>query len=160
MIWNANVSLQRAFLYWNIFLYHESFRIVFFGFLFSALLFAYFLVNYVTISFDDYISHYNGVIMGMIASQITGLTIVYSMVYFRRRSKKTSKLPVTGLSAGISLGTGEFPVQMASNAENVSIWWRHHGKSYGYRHYAMEMFVFLKTSLVMLLPMSQRKICS
>ena len=23
-------------------------------------------------------------------------------------------------------GTGEFPTQMASNAENVSIWWRHH----------------------------------
>ena len=23
--------------------------------------------------------------------------------------------------------TGEFPAQMASNAENVSIWWRHHG---------------------------------
>ena len=23
-------------------------------------------------------------------------------------------------------GTGEFPAQMASNVENVSIWWRHH----------------------------------
>ena len=23
-------------------------------------------------------------------------------------------------------GTGEFPAQMASNAENVFIWWRHH----------------------------------
>ena len=22
--------------------------------------------------------------------------------------------------------TGKFPAQMASNAENVSIWWRHH----------------------------------
>ena len=45
---------------------------------------------------------------------------------FRRRSKKTSKLRVIGLCAGNSPGTGEFPVQMASNAENVSIWWRHH----------------------------------
>ena len=45
---------------------------------------------------------------------------------FRRRSKKTSKLRVTGLGAGNSPGTGEFPAQMASNAENVSIWWRHH----------------------------------
>ena len=45
---------------------------------------------------------------------------------FRRRSKKTSKLRVTGLCAGKSPGTGEFPAQMASNAENVSIWWRHH----------------------------------
>ena len=26
-----------------------------------------------------------------------------------------------------SCGTGEFPAQMASNEENVSIWWRHHG---------------------------------
>ena len=41
------------------------------------------------------------------------------------RSKKTSKLRVTGLCAGNSTGTGEFPAQMASNAENVSIWWRH-----------------------------------
>ena len=45
---------------------------------------------------------------------------------FRRRSKKTSKLRVTCLCAGNSPGTGEFPVQMASNAENVSIRWRHH----------------------------------
>ena len=46
---------------------------------------------------------------------------------FRHRSKKTSKLRVTGLCAGNSPGTGEFSAQMASNAENVSIWWLHHG---------------------------------
>ena len=45
---------------------------------------------------------------------------------FRRKSKKTSKLRVTGLCAGNSPGTGEFPAQMASYAENVSIWWCHH----------------------------------
>ena len=45
----------------------------------------------------------------------------------RRRSKKTSKLCGTGLCAGNSPVTGEFPTQMASNAENVSVWWRHHG---------------------------------
>ena len=45
---------------------------------------------------------------------------------FRRRSKKTSKLRVTGLCAGNSPVTGEFPTQMASNTENVFIWWRHH----------------------------------
>ena len=43
-----------------------------------------------------------------------------------RRSKKTSKLRVTGLCVGNSPVTGEFPAQMASYAENVSIWWRHH----------------------------------
>ena len=47
---------------------------------------------------------------------------------FRRRSKKTSKLRVTGLCVENSPGTGEFPAQMASDAENVSIWWRHHVK--------------------------------
>ena len=57
---------------------------------------------------------------------------------FRRRSKKTSKLRVTGLCAGNSRVPGEFPAQMASNAENVSIWWRHHEDclpKYGDFHY-------------------------
>ena len=45
---------------------------------------------------------------------------------FGRRSKKTSKLHVTGFCAWNSRDTGKFPAQMASNAENVSIWWRHH----------------------------------
>ena len=48
---------------------------------------------------------------------------------FRRRSKKTSKLCVTGLCVGNSPGTGKFPAQMASDAEKVSISWRHHGTS-------------------------------
>ena len=52
---------------------------------------------------------------------------------FRRRSKKTPKLRVTGLCAGNSPETGEFPAQMASDAENVSIWWRHHVKPTGAR---------------------------
>ena len=45
---------------------------------------------------------------------------------FGRRSKKTSKVYVTGLCAGNSPGTGEFPAQITSNPKNVSIWWRHH----------------------------------
>ena len=45
---------------------------------------------------------------------------------FRHRSKKTSKLRVTGLCAGNSPVTGEFPARKASNAENVSNWWHHH----------------------------------
>ena len=46
-----------------------------------------------------------------------------------RRSKKTSKLCVTGLCVGNSPVTGEFPTQRASITENVSIWWRHHANS-------------------------------
>ena len=54
--------------------------------------------------------------MGTIASQITSLTIVYSTIY-SDADKKTSKLRVAGLCAENSPGTGEFPAQMASNAE-------------------------------------------
>ena len=43
-----------------------------------------------------------------------------------RRAKKTSKLRVTGLYVGNTPVTCEFPAQRASNAENVSTWWRHH----------------------------------
>ena len=45
--------------------------------------------------------HYNDVMMSAIASRITSLTIVYSTVCARRRSKKTSKIRVTGLCEGI-----------------------------------------------------------
>ena len=47
--------------------------------------------------------------------------------WFRRRSKKTSKLRDTGLCEGNPPVTGGFPSQRASNAVNVSIWWGHHG---------------------------------
>ena len=47
---------------------------------------------------------------------------------FGYRSKKTSKLHVTGLCEGNSPVTGDFPAQRDSNAENVSIWWRHHAE--------------------------------
>ena len=49
------------------------------------------------------------------------------------RSKKTSTLRITGLCAGNSPVPGEFPAQMASYAESISIWWRHHDKLCGDR---------------------------
>ena len=58
-------------------------------------------------------SHYNDVIMGAMASQITSLTLVYSTVYSGADQRKHQS-------------SIEFPAQMASNAEKVSIWWRHH----------------------------------
>ena len=64
----------------------------------------------------------NDVIMGAMAFQITSLTFGYLTVY----SKKTSKLCVIGLCAGNSPMTVDYPAQMVSKAENVSIWWRHH----------------------------------
>ena len=55
--------------------------------------------------------HYNDVIIGTIASQITSLTIVYSNVYSGADQRKHQS------SASLAF---------VSNAENVSIWWRHH----------------------------------
>ena len=45
---------------------------------------------------------------------------------FRRRSKKKSKLRVTGLCEGNSTVTGEIPAPKGQQRGNVSIWWRHH----------------------------------
>ena len=73
--------------------------------------------------------HYGVVIMGAMGFQITSLTIIH---LFRRKSKKTSKLRITGLCAGNSPVIGEFLAQMASNVENISIWWCHHDVSVMY----------------------------
>ena len=49
---------------------------------------------------------------------------------FRHRLKKTSKLRVTSLCTENSPMSNDFPAQKTSNAENVSIWWRHHTIAY------------------------------
>ena len=51
--------------------------------------------------------HYSEVIMSAMASQITGVCLLKRL--FSRRSKKASKLHVTGLCQGNSPVTGEFP---------------------------------------------------
>ena len=58
---------------------------------------------------------------------------------FRRRSKTTSKIRVTGPCAGDSSVTGEFPAQRTSNAVNVSIRWHHHDKGEVYKSVAMRI---------------------
>ena len=70
-------------------------------------------------------THYNDVIMSSMAAQITSLTIVYSTVCSGADQRK-HQARATGLCAGNSPVTGEFPAQMASKAENVFNWWRHH----------------------------------
>ena len=45
---------------------------------------------------------------------------------FRLTSKKPQTPASLALYVGNSPVTGEFATQMASNEENVSIWWRHH----------------------------------
>ena len=56
--------------------------------------------------------------MGAIASQIISLTIVYSTVYSDADQRKHQRSALPAFVQG--------PAQMASNAENASIWWRHH----------------------------------
>ena len=71
--------------------------------------------------------HYNDVIMSVMASEITSLMIVYSTFYSgtdqRKHKSSTSLAFVRGVH---QWPTGEFLAQRASNAENVSISWRHH----------------------------------
>ena len=71
-------------------------------------------------------THYNDVIMSSLPSQITSLAIVYSAVYSRTDQRKHQSSASLALCVGNSPVTGEFPTQRASNAENISICWRHH----------------------------------
>ena len=73
--------------------------------------------------------HYSDVIMNAMASQITCVWIVCPAVCSGCRSKKTTKLHIAGLCGGNPSVTGWFPSQRVCNAENVSIWWRHHESS-------------------------------
>ena len=68
------------------------------------------------------------------------------MCLFWRRSRKASKLWVTGLCEGNSPVTGEFPAQRASDAKDVSIWWHHH---------ASHFFVMFTFSYIIYGPINQ-----
>ena len=65
--------------------------------------------------------HYSDVIMSAMASHIIGVSVVCSTVCSTtdQRKHRSSVSPVTG----------GFPLQRASNKENVFIWWRHHAPS-------------------------------
>ena len=68
--------------------------------------------------------------MDAMGSQITSLTIVYSTVHSDADQSKHQSSASLAFVWGIHRGTGEFPAQMASNAENVSIWLRHHDRNH------------------------------
>ena len=79
--------------------------------------------------------------MGAMASQITRLMLVYLTVYSGADERKHQSSSSLAFFGGNSPVTGEFPAQMATNAENVSIWWRHHVRN--------EYVRFIKTSCFM-----------
>ena len=72
--------------------------------------------------------HYNDVIMSAMASQITGLTIVYPSVYSGADQRKYQSSASLAFVRGIHRRPVNSPHKgpVLSNAENVSIWWRHH----------------------------------
>ena len=64
--------------------------------------------------------------MGAMASQITSHTTVYSIVHSGADQRKHQKAPRHWPLCGEFAGDRWIPGEMFSNAENVSIWWRHH----------------------------------
>ena len=72
--------------------------------------------------------HYSDVIMSAMASEITGVTIIYSTVCSGADQRKYLSSASLAFVRGIHRSPVNPPSQRASNAENVSIWWRHHRK--------------------------------
>ena len=64
--------------------------------------------------------NYSDVIMGVMVSKNTASPL-FTQPFIEAQIKEISMLRVTGLCAGNSPVTGEFPAQMSSNAENVFI---------------------------------------
>ena len=74
--------------------------------------------------------HDSDVIISAMACQITGVSNVCSTVC--SGADKNIKVPRHWPLWGESTGERWIPSQRASNAENVSIWWRHHGLIYNW----------------------------
>ena len=64
--------------------------------------------------------------MGAMASQITSLRIVYSTVYSGADQRKYQSSAPLAFVRGIYRWPVNSIAQMASNAESVPTWWRHH----------------------------------
>ena len=65
--------------------------------------------------------HYGDVIMGAMVSQLTSLTNVFTKPFIHTQIKENIKAQRHWPLCWEFTGAGEFPAQMASNAENVSI---------------------------------------
>ena len=69
--------------------------------------------------------HYIDVIMTMMASQVTSLTVVYSIVYSDADQRKHQSSASLAFVWGIHRDRW-IPRTKGHNPENGSIWWRHH----------------------------------
>ena len=115
-------------------------------------------------------THYSGVIMSVMTSLITGVLIVYSTVCLGADQRKFQSSVLLAFVRGI-----QFSAQRASNAENVSIWWRHHGfppytfsikalSSLGrqmswYWHCILQNIIFVKTHTHMYIRVTDKTPC-
>ena len=87
-----------------------------------------------TLLSDVMVSHYCDVIMGVIASQITSLAIVFSTVYSDADQRKHQSSASLAFVRGIHWGPG-----------NVSIWWCHHAymiQSGIHREYKLNLYLW------------------
>ena len=71
--------------------------------------------------------HYDDVIMTTLRLK-SPASRLFTQSFIQAYIKENIKAPPHWPLCGEFTGTDEFPAQRASNAENVSIWWRHHGQ--------------------------------
>ena len=94
------------------------------------------LFGYITVTLHDYTAlsiyrghfssyHYDDVIMTTIRLK-SPASLLFTQSLIQTQMKENIKAPRHWPLCGEFTGTGEFPAQRASHAENVSIWWRHH----------------------------------
>ena len=71
--------------------------------------------------------HYSDVIMGPMASQITGISVVYSTDCSGGHQRKHQSSSSLAFMREIHRSPVNSPHKRPLTRENVSIWWRHHG---------------------------------
>ena len=86
-----------------------------------------FAISHGVDSYTNTCYHYSGVIMNARASQITSVSIVHPTVYSGANQRKHES------SASMTFVRG-IPRTKPSNAENVSIWWRHYDGKFNDTH--------------------------
>ena len=70
--------------------------------------------------------HYSDVTMSAMASQISIISTVFSTVWPGSHHGKHQSPASLAFVRGTTVADG-FPSQRVSDAENIPIWWRHHG---------------------------------
>ena len=75
-------------------------------------------------------THYSDVTMRLMTSPINIVWNICSTICSGAHPRKHQKSTSLAFMRGIPPVTGGFPSQRANNAENVSIWWRHHGQTH------------------------------